>query len=492
MEKLFLLENDLKKISILRLLITENSEMSLHALKERVGYSYSKLQTLTSELDTDLKECFGLHILTQRGRLQSTLTLRELSIYQSFLIKKSVPYRFLLWSLLFKNYQLADFAREHLISQASISRRLQPLKAYLKPYGIKLNSASMKLIGEELPLRILLFNLLWLVDQGAQLRQQMNVPATVDLSEDLAWMTNISQQELLLWLAIFKARQEKGYFIEKALPQEFCLPDVSQDLQNLFGYHLSETKCSHDMAALSYLLIYWPVYFDHKDPRIPYLVKTYQGSTLDYLSSIFFSHCEETFLLAQLSAQERKLLYINLLNTFGHCLHKMANGMPSILDFMEEEIQHSALFYRQTKQAVSNIFAKLLCEPGCQFVAPDTNKLIPPVAFHLLPYFDPATSKKLSVGIQADGNQFLVGELISYCRTLPFVSTEVIGGCPYKKYDVIITIQAFNSFEIIVESTQQTQIINDLAKQSLEFSALLRKQYDTWLDDQEHSSISCH
>lgn len=148
-----------RKISVFnQLLTTANGTYSVHYFEQFTDFSYARLNSLFAEIHEDLMEKQGLELLTDQGKVHIDLSkLRDIP-YAQFLFRKSLPYKFLLATILERNYTIENFCRDNFISRASIIRRLQPLINYLKEFDIQLNCSQLQMTGKENLIRIVYLN----------------------------------------------------------------------------------------------------------------------------------------------------------------------------------------------------------------------------------------------------------------------------------------------------------------------------------------------
>lgn len=476
MERVFLLENDLLKITILRTLIEDKEEHTLHSLKVQTGVSYSKLQNLAADLDHDMREYFQQQILTSQGKLAARLTLAQLGEYRAHLIKRSVPYQFIYHATATENFTLEDFLEKLYISNASVSRRLQPLKKYLKEYGLKMNTTKMRITGNEFTVRMLLFNLFWQADQGQQLRTAAGAADSTKKLIVANWMRNLTWGELELWLSVFHFRQKKGFYVPRERPVDFKVPEVPEAFSQYFQKQTPSVNLRYELGFLCYMLIYFPMYFDAEDPRIPYLIETYQNSDADAFTAQLLRYCDDQFALQNLDPQDRKLLYLNLLNGFSN-YQVTHSPPPMMLDFFISEMTKKEVYYRKVNDILLDYFTNVQNEPKYNWIKNCRERLAQLCTYYLLPHYNTANAAKLSIGIQQDANHFLVGEVSNLCRNLPYIEPRVIAGPADRGFDITIAIHAMNTIEVKDHKNKVSFMINDLSKENFKLMEFFKHNY---------------
>lgn len=171
MDQIFLSENERYKIKFLQTIINASEKMTINSLKESVGFSYSKTRYLVLELNEDLVELGQNQLINHTGKLNSNYSHNLIAVYRMHLIKSSIAYRFLIHFLVDEEYTFQQLSTDSYISRSSVFRKLAPLKDYLEDYNLHLKVAKMMILGEEYVLRTVLFNVLWLIDEGKELSE---------------------------------------------------------------------------------------------------------------------------------------------------------------------------------------------------------------------------------------------------------------------------------------------------------------------------------
>jgi hypothetical protein len=137
------------------------------------------------------------------------------SIYAVFLMRRSIVGKFLLAALQHPDWTVSDFAGAHDISNATVFRRLRPLKECLKPYDIRLNYGPIGLNGSETAVRLAFGELCWqLAQDGSQLFPQLHeldVRTAAVLHRAGIGMPNVALTRLQVLCAVGIIRDRQGH-----------------------------------------------------------------------------------------------------------------------------------------------------------------------------------------------------------------------------------------------------------------------------------------
>lgn len=392
------------------------------------------------------------------------------------MIHQSVPYNFL-YNLLTENcYTLEDLSTNLYVSPASVSRKLRALKKYLLDYGLRLRTTKVAIHGPEHTIRSMVYNLFWMIDRGAHLRQTVSLSSRLSHISLGTWQQNICREEIELFLAIAACRYEKQAFINPERFSHYPRPELPLPVKKFVTTHSTTEHHESELGFLDYFFVYRPGYFDPQDPRTTYLTEAYPDTEVDYLASRFLNSCEPYFKIQQLAADERKLLYINILNVF-ETYHLEKKAPPTMLDFLQESLQTNDLYHSQAEQIIHTQLAKIAQQARFSWIANCLTKLCTVCTYYLADHYDTTTTKKMTIFIENDPNQFLTNALFVFCRKLPFVDTKISTTLPLAEHDVIIRIKWFNRFELFFPKSNEHYLFNNLSADAPQIQQLLKQHY---------------
>ncbi|WP_086315645.1 hypothetical protein A5821_003148 [Enterococcus sp. 7F3_DIV0205] len=434
-----------RKISVFnQLLNTANGTYSVHYFEQFTDFSYARLNSLFSEIHEDLMEKQGLALLTSQGKVHIDLSkLRDIP-YSQFLFRKSLPYKFLLATILEKNYTIENFCRDHFISRASIIRRLQPLINYLKDFDIQLNCSKLQLTGKENLIRIVYLNFFWIASYGEDLFLALDeTKRGFDLfdPEDRQWMTYTEPREWYLLTTISQLRIKKKHFIIEPPFKQLAFPKVNMSfIKKLEQVNLPQHFIERESTFLSFMMFYWNIYFYADDPRISY-VKEYMTSEQQPLSNLierFEDFYLPLFTEKQLSEAEREVLNINIFTTcLNHSVIK--DSLPLAINFMETCIKKQNPLYAPLSAKVREFLKQIVLTPEFTWIKNCLEDLTYICSFLLLPFYERSNPKyQLNVGIILSPNAIFLQSLFDFLEQISFISVSFVSSASEDDYDFYI------------------------------------------------------
>lgn len=436
MDQIFLSENERFKIAFLQTIINSPEKMTINSLKEIVGFSYSKTRYLVLELNEDLLELGQKQLVNATGKLNKDYSHHLISHYRMHLIKSSIAYRFLLNFLVDEEYTFQQLCCDSYISRSSVFRKLAPLKRYLEGYDLRLKIAKMTILGDEYVLRTALFNFLWLIDGGDELSEIICLsPQSYQLTT--AWAKNISLQEVRLFLSIAVCRYKKGCYIKTRSFAEYRRPEMELGIKRFMREAVPPAYLDQELNFFSYFFTYNTFYFDGEDPRIVFLTESYRETVTDRLTTLFFNLCEDKFHIQTLPAKERKILYINMLNTFNRFLISR-KALPTMLDFQFLDRRYQDDIFKNGEDFLQMQLQRIARKPEFAWITACLPQLTTACFCHLALYYDVSPVKKLKVGVKYDPNFVVVGEILHQCKNLAFLETSIEVEVSEEYYDVVI------------------------------------------------------
>lgn len=434
-----------RKISVFnQLLLTANGTYSVHYFEQFTDFSYARLNSLFSEIHEDLMEKQGLALLTDQGKVHiDSSTLRDIP-YSQYLFRKSLPYKFLLATILEKNYTIEHFCRDHFISRASIIRRLQPLINYLKDFDIQLNCSKLQLTGKENLIRIVYLNFFWIASYGEDLFLALDeTKRGFDLfdAEDHQWMTYTEPREWYLLTTISHLRIQKKHFIIEPPFKQLAFPKTSMSfIKKLEKANVPQHFIERESIFLSFMMFYWSIYFYADDPRIVY-VKAYMesdqqplGNLIERLEAFYLPLFSEK----QLSDDEKTVLNTNLFTT---CLNHFVikDSLPIAINFMESCMKDQNPLYEPLSKKVRAFLNEIILNTEFAWIKNCLEDLVYIYSFLLLPFYERSNPKyQLNVGIILSPNAIFLQSLFDFLEQISFISVSFVSSTSEENYDFYI------------------------------------------------------
>lgn len=424
MNELFLSENERSKLMVLEAILRNSQLTSVNAIKKTLGFSYSKSKLLITELEDELQDYFDTGLIGTGGKLQRPLNRGLIIEYRDLLIKKSVAYRFLFNYLTDESYTFQQLCEDSFVSRASVFRKLKSLKDHLAEHEIKMKATQMQLLGEEHMIRTVLFNLFWLVDRGADLSGAVCLsPHTYGISTK--WAENISLAEIQLFLSIALCRYQRWAFITTEIFAGYQRPESAQSIKVFLRGAVPQEQLDKELTFFGYFFTYQHWYFDPEDRRIVFLIESYRDTPTDIVTSHFLALCGPYFCIESLPPKDRKLLYVNMLNTFNR-FAIVGKTLPAI---SEVELKYGAEALRQDPVwcLIYRLLRRLTAQRQNQWLKKALEQLADNCYLHLFAYFELEPPRKLQVIVKNDPNYYLVRKVYEFCQQTPFIQAAIKG-----------------------------------------------------------------
>ncbi|MBP1046367.1 helix-turn-helix domain-containing protein [Enterococcus sp. BWM-S5] len=416
--------------------------------KQFTDFSHARLVSLFTEMDDDLQQQIGTPLLTDDGKITINKEQLITASYQQYLFQESIAYKFLLASILEKNYRLEDFCEENYISRASVLRKLQPIISYLKKFDIQINCSKMRITGNEAIIRIVYFNFFWLTSFGEDfflaLGENKRGPELFDFN-DKQWMKYVEPRQWFLLTSINRLRLEKAHFLAETPFDQLVYPETNLSFfDELKQLGISKQFRSRESDFLSYMLFYWIPYFHSDDPRIPY-VKSYMlsdnhplGNLIGEFQNFYISALGEN----ALTEDEKELLHINIFTTFlNHAIRE--DRLPLAVDFSYDLFRGHHPLFEPLFHDVQAFLKKTAQTDQHRWILNCLDHLVFSCTVFLLPFFErEKQNHQLRVGVILFQNAIVSQSLFEYLAKIPFVEAELITSFEKKDYDYYIATSA--------------------------------------------------
>lgn len=454
-----------RKISVFNhLLTTSQGTYSVHYFEQFTDFSYARLSSLFTELHEDLLELHGFELLNEQGKVQiEPSTLRDIP-YLQFLFRKSLPYKFLLATILERNYRIDKFCKDHFISRASIIRRLQPLINYLKEFDIQLNCSKLQLSGKENMIRIAYLNIFWLASYGEDLFLALGENKRgYDLFDEEyhPWMTYIEPREWYLLKTISRLRIKKKHYIIEPPFKNLVFPQVNNSfVKELEHARLPQQYIDRESDFLTFMMFYWSVYIYADDPRITY-VEEYMHNDQQPLGDLihrFEAFYSPLFVEKTLTSDEKRILNINIFIT---CLNHYVSedSLPLAINFMEPFIKEQKPLYEHLSLKVKHFLKDVSLCSDFSWMENCLEDLVHICSYLLLPFYERSNKKyQLNVGIILSPNAIFLQSLFNFLEQISFISVSFVTSTSDENCDFYIATSKLlipeksileNNFQII-------------------------------------------
>lgn len=254
-------------------------------------------------------------------------------------------------------------------------------------------------------------------------------------------------KEVRLFLSIAVCRYKRGRYIKNEAFAEYRRPEMELGIKGFMREAVPSNSLDKELNFFGYFFTYNTFYFDEADPRIVFLTESYRDTITDKLTTYFFNLCEDKFHIQALPAKERKILYINMLNTFNRFLISR-KALPSMLDFHFLDQQHKGEVFKSAEDFIEIQLQRIARKQQFAWIDTCLKKLTSACFCHLALYYDVSPIRKLKVGIKYDPNFFVVREILDQCKNLAFIDTTIKVDLNKEDYDVVIETNPISSVTV--------------------------------------------
>jgi hypothetical protein len=430
------------------------SDLSITQLSEEKSLNYQQTFIILNEINNDLKKIMKTHpsILKKAGKIDSTKLLVTIDEYRYFLLKKSVPFQFILYLLNHETPSVDDFCERYFVSRSTVSRKMLPLKKHVKQFNLRFGYTEANLIGDERSVRVALFNALWLGTRGTAWPFES---VAFEDAERLALAfaeyfplsrTYLGAKELTYFAAIFLCRTRKKFFV----PYDDCydflmMNNPYYDFERLNkelgpAQALSEENSKGESSFIFFLAHYAPFYTLDDDPSLFQTLHdfTTRPNLVYELVQEFLEYAKSNIFIEDTESLDNPIIVGNLLNVM-FTFYALRQPFPSLERLVEApKIRSKANKFLETK--IQQFFDEQAQHTGRKFIYTIKKPLVHSFKNVLLPIYDkPKYSEHLKVGVAFEHSFLLVSRIYQFLNDLGFVDAA-----PYKEemndeYDLVIS-----------------------------------------------------
>jgi len=416
-----------KKQQIIALLTElEDGTYSINQLVQRLPFSKETTLFLIEEINKDFQELFGYLLLTPQHKVNWSKDFFEINKYNQFLVKKSLPYQFILHMLIYPKMTLRDFSKKFFISVSSVRRLLRPFIASLEEYDIKIRLSSMTVEGQEFEIRSMFHSILWIGSLGVEIMAILDSEDEMTLLKRIGFYDSIhiNTNEALVFLLISKLRIEQKHYIDTfPLKAVYYPPKETGPMRQYLKKHkVPAPLLETEMASLTYKMFYSEMLLDIKDFRVPYLTiymetLTKQNEELQVVLDELLTLLKDEGDISD--PDSLRLISLNFYSVF--LLFRLESlATPALREFQKEDALTIKL-NPQLASVIKTFLTKIVRRTKFKWAAPSINKLTETIVYIIQPYWRPE-SVVVNVGITPIPNSQLIQELLQLFSLLSFVN----------------------------------------------------------------------
>ncbi|BCA84714.1 hypothetical protein EsVE80_02370 [Enterococcus saigonensis] len=506
-----------QKISVMEFFSDkEAGTYSINYLCSELNLSYTTLSTLTQEIHENLLNLVAEPFLITNGKILWQPANYQHNEYIQYLVRTSIPYNFILYSLTKPEVTFEKFCEDFYLSQSTILRKLRPLKKYLNSFGIRLLASKMKIAGNEAMLRMFYTTYLWAGNLGKDIHLSQ-----FDFSDERAIMRKLQfdkacfmhPREIFLRLAVNRLRAQQGHKLElpkfKTLPFSKFLPELTSYCQKF----ITDPQQAYIQGRfISYMLYFTPFYINIYDFRIKELNDYYEALKKNKNSLINLIEEYEQYFFTELipkttpSYEETFLLRINLFVTFMNYITYQGD-VPLIMDITRQKQTHEHDAYLELLKRNGEFFRRICRRKDFAWLTNCYDDLIEDITYVILPTFKKCCDDQiLNVGILTIPDYFIMQTIKEVLEQFGFVKVyftnfddpnidffistfDTLLPDNLTKPNFIIDLIADNNYE----KELFAQLWNTYRKKVLQRSRLQKKscqQFSYPLNDSSNPSIS--
>ncbi|PZL71311.1 M protein trans-acting positive regulator [Enterococcus plantarum] len=430
------------------------SDISITQLSEELSLNYQQVFIIMNEINHDLAKVISTHpsILQKAGKIDSTNLLVTIDEYRYFLLKKSVPFQFILYFLNHDSPNIDDFCQRYYVSRSTVSRKMLPLKRHVKQYNLRFTYTEANLIGDERAVRVALFDALWLGTRGT-IWPFKSVPR--EEAERLAEAfseyfplsrTYLGSKELPYFAAIFLCRTRKKIFVSYDERYDFLMQDnpyydferLNKELGPRQALPPKYTK--GESSFIFFLAHYAPFYTLDDDPSLSQTLHDFsiRPNSVYELVQEFLDYAKINIFKKEPEVLDKPVLIGNLLNiafTF-YVLRQPFPNLQKLVELPRKKKKADELL--ETKIQV--FFDEKVKEKEYKFIYTIKNPLVKMFKSVLLPVYDkPKHSEHLNIGVAFEHNFLLVRRIYQFLNDLGFVDSAPYQEELNEQYDLVIS-----------------------------------------------------
>ncbi|MHC5228280.1 helix-turn-helix domain-containing protein [Enterococcus sp. LJL99] len=453
-EQLMMDSGTLMKFKIFKSItkIKEN-EYSISRLSDVFSLNYQQTFMFLSEINNELKKIDRHHpsILKKAGKIDRSLLTITVDEYRYFLLKKSVPFQYLLYLLNDESPTIEDFCQKNFVSRSTVSRKMLPLQQHLKQFKLRFTYTESNLIGDERLVRVALYNCIWLGTRGTAWpfktsREDAEKFASNTSDYFFLAKTYLGFQEMIYFSAIFLSRIRKKEFVKYDKRYDIIMKDNPyydyQKLNKEIGV-LKTLPAEQLKAEFSFIFLmshYTPYYKKIDDPSLIQTIEdfTQKSNPVYALVSEFLAYSKKEIFLRNSKVPEHPLLLVNLLNV-SFLFYVFRQPFPNVQRLVEKHGKRKKA-EEFLEQKIQDFF-DIKCQEKEYAYLYKVKKYIVQLYHHiLLPYFDELqVSETLNVGIAFGHNYLLVQRIYHFLNTLGFIEASPYDENLNDTYDLVIS-----------------------------------------------------
>lgn len=439
-----------------RMLTLKELNHSIAQLAKDMTLSYQQTFIELKEIDQDLNELAIDHksIIGRGGKIQTQNIKTTIDDYRYFLLKKSIPFLYVLYLLNEEQATITDFCQKYYVSRSTVSRKFEKLKTHLKRYNLRFTYTESNLVGDERLVRLALFNLIWLGVRGLDwpfVEKEENAETLVESFSTYFPQSRsyLDQWELKYFAALLLTRVKKGNFVKYDKRYNFLMKHSSyfhfDNLKECSAKFptMSEKQSKAETSFIYFISRMIPFYTNDEEQTLNQTIMMYTETENPIYPMItaFLETMKTGAFARHPELLDKKTVIGNLLNiSFGaYVFHK---PFPTIYRLENPAIDKGFAEEKILKE-IDTFFTAYRNEHVIDFINDSNQKQVTQLFKNeLLPLFDIIRySNPLTVGIALENNFSLTEGLYLFLKDLRFIDVEPYNNQKNQPYDLVISSQ---------------------------------------------------
>ncbi|MGL4696768.1 helix-turn-helix domain-containing protein [Enterococcus larvae] len=455
-EELMMDSNTLMKFKIYKKIYNlKQTTLSIAQLAAAFDLNYQQALIILAEINQEITDYSKRQpsILKKAGKINTASLIVSIDEYRYLLLKKSIPFMFILYFLNHEQPTIKDFCSRHYVSQSTVSRKMGPLKKHVKRFNLRFSYREANLIGDERIVRVALFNTLWLGTRGTvwpfkNVKKSEAVALVQSFSEYFpSSRTYLGAQELSYFAAIFLSRIRKKLFVTYDPKYDFLMKDNPyydfERLNKVLGpvKALPPEKHKAESSFIFFLAHYAPFYTLESDPALQQTLTDFlrRENSIQRFVDTFITYMQKEVFYEAPELLDQSLLKGNLFNVF-FVFHVLQQPFPSLQGLITQPEKSQQQMEILLEQKMRQFLIQHLNHDTFPYLPKIQANLIQSLKNVLLPYLDQIKhSDNLKIGVAFEHEFLLVRNLYQFLNRLGFVDAYPYIDELTTDYDLVIS-----------------------------------------------------
>lgn len=431
---------------------TDKPILSISQLSEDLGLNYQQSVIELTEIEQELKEVDNKHedIMMRAGKVNLHAITVSIDEYRYHLLKKAVPFQFVLYFLNEEEPTIDKFCEKYFVSRSTVSRKIDNLKKHLKRFNIRFTYTEAGMSGDERLIRLALFDILWLGTRGLEIPIHTNLDLLEKLVSTFSSYFPLSRtffgtQELRLFAAIFIARLRKKEFAKYDPRYNFLMKDNPYydftSLKEIVNEPMTTRQLKGESSFIYFIAHYAPFYTIREDSSLKQTLHDFSvrpNPVNDFVNE-FRNFAKKVIFPDRPNLLDDPLIIGNMINiTFSYFV--LRQPFPNIMSLVFAPSSSQSHGGYVLEQNITNFMQSAMENPNYSFINSIHVLLAKSFKHLLIPFFDEFPySENLKVGVALEHNAIFVQDIYRFLEDLRFVDAEPYDGSLREDYDLIIT-----------------------------------------------------